>query len=288
MDRDGGGLRFFLDIRFYHLKSSPPPHSFFVRIWNFSWRTFVDIVETSPHTERLPFYYNLGSNTYRKTPFKTTLLLPPANEVCGGYVFTPVCQSFCSQGGGGIPARITCGIPACLAGPQAHTQEGSWGVWPGGGLQARPPPSRWLTLRSVCILLEYILVYKYLNSLRKTFEGKTFLCFFYSQKSTISWLLGTTTRSWVCNKLLHKLRMKITNGLNYTNVTKWQIDIVSNCSITPISLETITMVFSQLLKAASHAIGISVFHQLPYPVRVSYLFWVFCGNVLHLKRSIRR
>ena len=27
-------------------------------------------------------------------------LLPPANEVCEGYVFTPVCQSFCSGGGG--------------------------------------------------------------------------------------------------------------------------------------------------------------------------------------------
>ena len=27
------------------------------------------------------------------------VLLPPANEVCEGYVFTPVCQSFCSQGG---------------------------------------------------------------------------------------------------------------------------------------------------------------------------------------------
>ena len=26
-------------------------------------------------------------------------LLPPANEFCEGYVFTPVCQSFCSQGG---------------------------------------------------------------------------------------------------------------------------------------------------------------------------------------------
>ena len=25
--------------------------------------------------------------------------LPPANEVCEGYVFTPVCQSFCSQEG---------------------------------------------------------------------------------------------------------------------------------------------------------------------------------------------
>ena len=28
-----------------------------------------------------------------------TPLLPPANDVCEGYVFTRVCQSFCSQGG---------------------------------------------------------------------------------------------------------------------------------------------------------------------------------------------
>ena len=27
------------------------------------------------------------------------ILLPPANEVCEGYVFTRVCQSFCSRGG---------------------------------------------------------------------------------------------------------------------------------------------------------------------------------------------
>ena len=30
----------------------------------------------------------------------TRLLLPSANEVCEGYVFTPVCQSFCFGGGG--------------------------------------------------------------------------------------------------------------------------------------------------------------------------------------------
>ena len=41
----------------------------------------------------------------------TNLLLPPANEVCEGYVgyvFTPVCQSFCSQGGGS--ASVHAGI----------------------------------------------------------------------------------------------------------------------------------------------------------------------------------
>ena len=38
------------------------------------------------------------------------------------------CLSSCSQGGGGIPA--------CIAGLQAHTQGGSWGVWPGECLLA--------------------------------------------------------------------------------------------------------------------------------------------------------
>ena len=30
------------------------------------------------------------------------MLLPPANEVCEDYVFSPVCQLFCSQGGGSM------------------------------------------------------------------------------------------------------------------------------------------------------------------------------------------
>ena len=47
-------------------------------------------------------------------------------EVCEGYVFTGVCQS---TGAGG-------GIPACLAGFQAHTQGRSLGGSGRGGLQA--------------------------------------------------------------------------------------------------------------------------------------------------------
>ena len=41
------------------------------------------------------------------------LLLPPANEVCEGYVFTRVCQSFCSWGGWypGMPCRWYPSIP---------------------------------------------------------------------------------------------------------------------------------------------------------------------------------
>ena len=30
---------------------------------------------------------------------RANFLLPPASKVCKGYVFTPVCKSFCSQGG---------------------------------------------------------------------------------------------------------------------------------------------------------------------------------------------
>ena len=41
------------------------------------------------------------------------------------------CLSFCSRGGGGGGEG---GIPACLAGLQAHTQVGGWRVWPGGGV----------------------------------------------------------------------------------------------------------------------------------------------------------
>ena len=61
--------------------------------------------------------------------------LPPANEVCEGYVFTPVCQSFCSQGGclgshlggrfGGLARRVS-----------RPTSRGRLGVWPGEGVQA--------------------------------------------------------------------------------------------------------------------------------------------------------
>ena len=78
-------------------------------------------------------------------------LLPPANEVSGKAIFSEAYVKNSVHkggGGGGIPVCIAGGIPecfagiwegggisACLAGLQAHTQGGSWGVWPGGGLQ---------------------------------------------------------------------------------------------------------------------------------------------------------
>ena len=62
--------------------------------------------------------------------FKITFILPPATKLWQGNVFTPVCQSFCSQGGvracrhapGYAPPRYSC--------PKADTTRS--GQWAGG------------------------------------------------------------------------------------------------------------------------------------------------------------
>ena len=79
--------------------------------------------ETSGHKARfivpiiLPFIMTIFWNvrTLRE-------LLPPANVVCEGYVFTGVCLS--TGEGCAIPACIAGGIPACLAA----------GLWGEGGM----------------------------------------------------------------------------------------------------------------------------------------------------------
>ena len=40
----------------------------------------------------------MGSIVFQMDVQNQKAKLPPANEVCEGYVFTPVCQSFCSRG----------------------------------------------------------------------------------------------------------------------------------------------------------------------------------------------
>ena len=77
------------------------------------------------------------------------LIFTSRNEV-GSRLCFYMCLWFCSQGvvsqhAGGIPACLAAGlpgvgggIPACLAGFQAHTQGGSWGVWPGGSPGPHP------------------------------------------------------------------------------------------------------------------------------------------------------
>ena len=66
------------------------------------------------------------------------IFLPPATEVCEGYVFTHVCQSFCSLGGGALQAHTQGEVEGYGwgRGLQGHTQGAGWGVWWGRGLQA--------------------------------------------------------------------------------------------------------------------------------------------------------
>ena len=70
------------------------------------------------------------------------IYLPPANEVCEGYVFTDVCLST-----GGSTHTLSTRPPGMHA-PQAHAP-----------LHARPPPRDALIERAVRILLECILVW---------------------------------------------------------------------------------------------------------------------------------
>ena len=106
------------------------------------------------------------------------LLLPPANEVCEGYVFTPVCQSFCSQWGVGW---WVCPIACWDTPPWDQRQVPSLGPEaskPQPGTRGRPPwdqtppaqcmPGDTCNKRAVCILLEFdLVIYLFLS----TFHG---------------------------------------------------------------------------------------------------------------------
>ena len=72
------------------------------------------------------------------------ILVTTCNEV-GARLCFYTCLWFCSQREWGWYPSMPCsrspgwgGIPACLAGFQAHTQGGSWGVWPGGSPGPHP------------------------------------------------------------------------------------------------------------------------------------------------------
>ena len=87
--------------------------------------------------------------------------LPPANEVCEGYVFTPVCQSFCS-GRGGVSLSACWDTPHL--GSHPPRSDTPLGRHPPG---SRHPPAQCMlgntsNKREVRILLECILVPFYL------------------------------------------------------------------------------------------------------------------------------
>ena len=112
--------------------------------------------------------------------------LPSANEVCKGYVFTPVCQSFCSQGKGSASRR----------GSASEGDSASRGLHPGGicirvasrgvciqGAGQIPHRILWgmVNERVVCISLEYILVIsKKYFVMRTITKGKTVKKFIFT------------------------------------------------------------------------------------------------------------
>ena len=75
--------------------------------------------------------------------FDICQLLPPANEVCEGYVFTPACQSFCSRGGVSRPThreRLR-GLARGVSKP-TPTPRGRLGGLAGGSSGPHPAGSR--------------------------------------------------------------------------------------------------------------------------------------------------
>ena len=94
----------------------------------------------------------------------STWYLPSANEVCEGYVFTPVCQSFCSQGGMCDGGHAWHG-DAYVAGGDMHGKgcmHGGGHAWQGThtAQTTLPPVIPWDTVNewAVRILQECILV----------------------------------------------------------------------------------------------------------------------------------
>ena len=82
--------------------------------------------------QHLPCYlHNIKRWQWRKRrneseqSFMLSLFLPPANEVCEGYAFTPVCQSFCSQGG--VPGQVLPGRYTSRQAPPWYTVN-KWAV----------------------------------------------------------------------------------------------------------------------------------------------------------------
>ena len=98
----------------------------------------------------------IWSTSWRYTSYWNAFLLLPANEVWGKVIFLNL--SVILFRGGGVLSQYALqvvsqhalqqvsrgsGIPACLAGFQAHTQGGSLGVSGWGGLQANTQGGSW-------------------------------------------------------------------------------------------------------------------------------------------------
>ena len=86
------------------------------------------IIEADPSTEVKQLKANLYKHTGEQT-YQINVLLPPANEVCEGYVFTRVCLS-----AAGVPEQVPPGTRYTPQ-DQVHPQD-----------QVRPPGTRYTLL----------------------------------------------------------------------------------------------------------------------------------------------
>ena len=99
----------------------------------------------------------------------TFFQLPPANEVCEGYVFTCVCLSRVSVWGlcPGVVYVPGCLCPGALCPDWSLSRAGLCSGWVSvqGGLCHGDPPIT-IMCRAVCILLECILVYRLFSKIK--------------------------------------------------------------------------------------------------------------------------
>ena len=105
-------------------------------------------------------YEETGSRLSVKVKLSYLYHYRPQTKLRKGNVFTPVCQSFCSQGG--LPSAYW-DTPPWVDTPWADTSPGQTPLLgrhpsPADTLLSRHPHTRRLLLRMVCILLECILV----------------------------------------------------------------------------------------------------------------------------------
>ena len=91
-----------------------------------------------------PYHWHLVAATTRTIAYWNAFLLPPANEVCEGYVFTCVCHSI---HGGGVHGR------GDVCGGGGHVWQRDGGMcgrdcaWQGGVARTLPPPRTYYEIR---------------------------------------------------------------------------------------------------------------------------------------------
>ena len=143
--------------------------------------------------------YHITWEWYKLSDWKSTKYVPPANEVCEGYVFTPVCQSFCSQEEGGVCLSACWDIhpleqiPLMSRHPQSRHPLGShplgaYTPWADTPMQTRPLHSAYWEIRAT-------------SGRYASYWNAYLLCSYPSKESHISgYLLIKSGERWVLSR----------------------------------------------------------------------------------------